>query len=128
MFCIRMATLRVPLATLGPTISVSTGIETTEPPPATVLTKPASRPAAKTATISRGDTADGTGPYDAGMDDIPTEITCVECGGTANRMSYRPDEGFTPGDVVAFVCAECGQRHDVEIEADDSADGRLPSE
>jgi hypothetical protein len=61
------------------------------------------------------------------MSDIPTEITCVECGGTAHCMSYAPAEGFAPGDVVAFVCEECGQRHDVEIEPEDSGD-RWPTE
>lgn len=46
-------------------------------------------------------------------DDAPMTITCVECGGTANRMSYAPpDEGFRPGDVIAYVCEDCNHRMD----------------
>ncbi len=34
-------------------------------------------------------------------------------------MSYAPpDEGFQEGDAIAFVCADCGHRHDVVIEDD----------
>ena len=52
--------------------------------------------------------------------EIPTKITCVECGGAANRMSYPPpDEGFQAGDAIAFVCADCGHRHDVVVDEDD---------
>jgi DNA-directed RNA polymerase subunit RPC12/RpoP len=51
------------------------------------------------------------------MDAVPDEIRCVECGGIANRMSYPPpDEDFEPGDVVAYVCGECGHRHDVVVD------------
>jgi predicted nucleic acid-binding Zn ribbon protein len=32
-------------------------------------------------------------------------------------MSYPPpDEDFEPGDVVAYVCGECGHRHDVVVD------------
>ena len=40
-FCMRMAMRLAPLATLAPTISTRIGIVTTDPPPATVFTKPA---------------------------------------------------------------------------------------
>lgn len=43
-------------------------------------------------------------------------ITCVECGGTAHLASYAaPDEPAQAGDIVAYVCDECGHRLDVEL-------------
>ena len=49
----------------------------------------------------------------------PETITCVECGGTASRISYLPvDEPFEPGTVVAYRCADCLDRFDVVIEDD----------
>jgi hypothetical protein len=54
--------------------------------------------------------------------DAPDTITCVECGGTAGRLTTPPpDEGFAAGDVVAFVCADCGHRFDVVLEDDERA-------
>jgi hypothetical protein len=55
--------------------------------------------------------------------EVPEHITCIECGGTAHRMGYPPpDEGFTAGDPVAFVCADCGTRHDIVLEDDEGDD------
>jgi len=54
--------------------------------------------------------------------DTPTEIVCPECQGTAHRMSFPPEDGFEPGDVVAFVCADCGSRFDVVVAEDDGTD------
>ena len=52
--------------------------------------------------------------------EAPDTITCVECGGTAHRMGYAdPDEGDRAGDVIAFVCSDCGHRLDVEIDEDE---------
>ena len=50
---------------------------------------------------------------------IPTTIACVDCGGVCHLISYAPDEGFRPGDVVAYRCADCNDRWDIEITADD---------
>jgi hypothetical protein len=48
---------------------------------------------------------------------VPDTITCVECGGVAHLVSYPPpDEGFVPGDVVAFVCEDCDGRFDLVYE------------
>jgi hypothetical protein len=47
--------------------------------------------------------------------DVPSTITCVECGGTAHLMSYEPEDGFEPGNPVAFVCEDCNHRHDVVL-------------
>mgnify|MGYP001818581194 CR=1 FL=1 len=56
-------------------------------------------------------------------DDVPATITCVECGGTAHRMSYAPpDEGFRTGDVVAFACEDCNHRMDLVWEGLDPDD------
>ncbi|MCB2223830.1 MAG: hypothetical protein KQH83_06600 [Actinobacteria bacterium] len=54
--------------------------------------------------------------------EVPDTITCVECGGTAHRVSYPPpDEGFLPGDIVVFACEDCNHRMDLVWEgtADD---------
>lgn len=51
--------------------------------------------------------------------DTPTEMACLECQGTAHRMSFPPDEGFEPGDVVAYVCEDCGHRFDVVVPDED---------
>jgi hypothetical protein len=46
--------------------------------------------------------------------EVPDTITCVECGGTAHRMSHAPpDEGFQPGDVIAYACEDCNHRMDL---------------
>jgi Zn finger protein HypA/HybF involved in hydrogenase expression len=55
--------------------------------------------------------------------EVPETITCVECGAAAGRLTAVPeDEGFLPGDVVAFVCPDCGQRFDIVLE-DESEPG-----
>ncbi len=52
-----------------------------------------------------------------GSMEVPETITCVECGGTAGRITpLPPDEGLLPGDVVAYVCPDCGQRFDIVLE------------
>lgn len=49
--------------------------------------------------------------------EVPETITCVECGAEANRLTHLPEEeGFVSGDVVAFICPECGQRLDLVLE------------
>ena len=50
---------------------------------------------------------------------IPTNVVCVDCGGTCHLISYEPDEGFTAGDVVAFRCEDCLDRWDIELTDDD---------
>lgn len=65
----------------------------------------------------------GSSPTLTGMD-VPTEITCIECSGTANLMSFPPDAGFEPGDTVAYVCEDCGNRSDIVLDdvEDESTD------
>ncbi len=50
--------------------------------------------------------------------DVPEHITCVECAGEAHRFPGTPEDGFEAGDIVAFVCVDCGHRHDVMIDAE----------
>jgi plastocyanin len=55
--------------------------------------------------------------------DVPEQITCVECGGAAHRVGYPdPEVGYEPGDRVAFVCSDCGHRHDVILDETDEED------
>ncbi len=50
---------------------------------------------------------------------IPENIVCVDCGGRCHLQSYPdPDEGFMPGDIVAYRCEDCLDRWDVEIDED----------
>ena len=49
-------------------------------------------------------------------------IVCVDCGGTCHRISYEPDEGFDPGDIVAYRCEDCLDRWDIELTAEDLDD------
>jgi len=53
----------------------------------------------------------------------PETITCVDCGGLCRRLSYEPpDEGFQPGDVVAYRCRDCNDRWDIVLEDEDDTD------
>jgi hypothetical protein len=49
----------------------------------------------------------------------PRTIVCVDCGGRCHLISHAPDEGFQPGDILAFRCEDCLDRWDIEITADD---------
>lgn len=50
----------------------------------------------------------------------PPTIVCVDCGGKCGLLSFtEPDEGFQPGDVVAYRCADCLDRWDVVLTEED---------
>ena len=49
----------------------------------------------------------------------PKSITCVDCGGECGLITFEPDEGFEPGDIVAYRCRDCLDRWDIELTADD---------
>lgn len=53
---------------------------------------------------------------------VAETIVCVDCGGTAHRLSYPPHEGWQVGDVVAYRCADCLDRWDLVLDEED-ADG-----
>jgi len=51
--------------------------------------------------------------------EVPDTITCVECGAAAGRLSHLPpDQDLLPGDVVVYVCPDCGQRFDIVLDED----------
>jgi hypothetical protein len=56
--------------------------------------------------------------YSRGVD-IAETIVCVDCGGVAHRLSHPPHEGWEPGDVVAYRCADCLDRWDIVLEEDE---------
>lgn len=54
----------------------------------------------------------------------PEQIICVDCGGTCHLITppfdnsndpTHPDPGFRAGDIVAYRCADCLDRWDVEL-------------
>ncbi len=56
-------------------------------------------------------------------------ITCVDCGGRAHLLNRRdPDpedpgaELWEPGDIATYRCADCLDRWDLVLEADDLPD------
>ncbi len=49
---------------------------------------------------------------------------CIDCGGRCSRITREPEEGFVPGDLVAFRCHDCLDRWDVELTEDDLSDER----
>lgn len=49
----------------------------------------------------------------------PEFITCVDCGGRCSPISFEPETGWQPGDIVAYRCADCLDRWDIELLADD---------
>lgn len=55
--------------------------------------------------------------------DVPETITCVDCGETAHRLSPPPEEGWTPGDIVAYRCSGCRDRWDLTVADPDTPQG-----
>lgn len=54
------------------------------------------------------------------MRELPQEITCVECGGTAHLLSYLPhDEDIEHEVALAYRCSDCMDRFDVVWEEGD---------
>lgn len=51
--------------------------------------------------------------------DVPSQITCVECGGTCHLLGHVPEGGFEPGDWVAYRCGDCMDRFDLQMVDDD---------
>ena len=50
----------------------------------------------------------------------PDTITCVECSGVAHRVGYPPpDDDLVAGDVVTYLCEDCGHRMDLVVEEAD---------
>ena len=71
---------------------------------------------ARSAAVRPRDTAEVAESISVGVH-VPAEIVCVDCGGRCGLLSYQePDWGFQPGDVVAYRCADCGDRWDLIVE------------
>lgn len=56
---------------------------------------------------------------------VPTQIICVDCGGTCHLLSppFEDDDGragFHAGDIVAYRCSDCLDRWDVELDDSDT--------
>ncbi|MEQ1840560.1 MAG: hypothetical protein ABL994_09125 [Verrucomicrobiales bacterium] len=51
--------------------------------------------------------------------EVPESITCVDCGQTAHRLSYPPEEGWEVGDYVAYRCSGCNDRWDLVVAGDE---------
>ncbi len=47
-------------------------------------------------------------------DEAPPEtIDSVACLGTCHRITFEPDDGWEPGQVIAYRCEDCLDRWDV---------------
>lgn len=57
---------------------------------------------------------------------VPSTISCVECQGTCHLLSHQPEDGFEVGDWVAYRCADCIDRFDLQVAdpADDEPEDR----
>lgn len=53
--------------------------------------------------------------------EVPETIECIDCGQPAHRLSYPPEDGWEPGDMVAYRCSGCNDRWDMVV-GDDSGD------
>ena len=63
------------------------------------------------------------GVDDQGAPLVPDQITCIDCGGRAFRISFAPEEGdWEPGDVVAYRCEDCMDRWDLVVPGGSEAD------
>ncbi|MEM9284197.1 MAG: hypothetical protein AAGA96_20460 [Verrucomicrobiota bacterium] len=47
--------------------------------------------------------------------EVPEKIVCVDCGEDAHRLSHPPEEGWEPGDYVAYRCSGCNDRWDLVV-------------
>jgi hypothetical protein len=52
--------------------------------------------------------------------DVEPTITCVDCGGRCHLISFAPEDGWQPGDIVAYRCEDCRDRWDLEIPDDET--------
>jgi hypothetical protein len=57
---------------------------------------------------------------------VEPTIICVDCGGRCHLLSFEPESGWEPGDIVAYRCEDCRDRWDLEIpeEPDEADDDR----
>ncbi len=63
----------------------------------------------------------GPGPQPGSVDHVavPTEITCIDCGGPCTLLNEAPEDGWHLGDRLVFRCRDCLDRWDLVVEEDD---------
>ena len=47
--------------------------------------------------------------------EVERVITCIDCGGRAHLISYPPEDGWQPGDLVVYRCEDCLDRWDLVV-------------
>jgi hypothetical protein len=50
---------------------------------------------------------------------VEPTIICVDCGGRCHLISFTPEEGWEPGDIVAYRCEDCRDRWDLVLPDED---------
>ena len=71
---------------------------------------------------------DTDGP--SGVELMPREITCVDCGGRAHLLTIVTDEQpLLPGQIATYRCSDCRDRWDIVVpggpdDDEDEADER----
>jgi len=58
---------------------------------------------------------------------VPEVIVCVDCGQSAHRLTYPPEEGWEIGDYVAYRCSGCNDRWDLVVCEEDAGEGATDS-
>lgn len=54
--------------------------------------------------------------------EIPDSIECIDCGQPARRLTPQPEEGWTPGDLIAYRCTGCNDRWDMVVASAEQTD------
>ncbi|MDF1825070.1 MAG: hypothetical protein P1U68_10540 [Verrucomicrobiales bacterium] len=54
--------------------------------------------------------------------EVPEKIVCVDCGQSAHRLTYPPEEGWEIGDYVAYRCSGCNDRWDLVVSEEDAGE------
>ena len=58
-----------------------------------------------------------SGPEDEPVD-VPLTIPCIDCGGTCHLLSVPHEDGWRPGDLATYRCADCLDRWDTIVPGD----------
>ncbi|MDF2374951.1 MAG: hypothetical protein P1U81_01835 [Verrucomicrobiales bacterium] len=59
--------------------------------------------------------------------EVPDQIVCVDCGQSAHRLTYPPEEGWEIGDYVAYRCSGCNDRWDLVVCEEDAGEASTNS-
>jgi hypothetical protein len=58
--------------------------------------------------------------------EIPDSITCVDCLQVARLMTLPSEDGWQPGDIVAYRCTGCNDRWDMVVDDDHGSESQHP--